>query len=350
MKNEIIVLGDVHIGARNASPVVCEYQLSFFENELFPYMESHGIKTILQLGDLFDSRKFSNHVIFHNWKNRFFDVIEKRGYALVVLLGNHDIASKNSLEVNTPHLLLKSYSSVTVIDKPTQWQFFGVDVDIVPWVCDSNEKEVEEFVKRSSSLYCVGHFEFEGFEMQKGVIGSGHQSPKIFDTYDLVISGHYHTRSSQKNIVYAGVPYEMTWADFDDQKGFHVFNMRNGKLDFVPTKSTLFRKIKYDDSKKNLTVPSDLKGNYVKVIVVNKTDPYKFENYISAILEQSVSDLKISEVEIGIDDVEFDDDLKMDDTKTLITNFVDQVETDLDKQKIKNEMHSIYLHALEVTD
>lgn len=68
--SEFVILGDVHVGARSASPVMCEHQIKFFEDELFPYMEKHHIIQILQLGDLFDSRNFSNHVILHKWKTR----------------------------------------------------------------------------------------------------------------------------------------------------------------------------------------------------------------------------------------------------------------------------------------
>ena len=47
LNNSFCILGDLHIGARNASMILCEYQIRFFEDELFPYMEKHGITEIL---------------------------------------------------------------------------------------------------------------------------------------------------------------------------------------------------------------------------------------------------------------------------------------------------------------
>ena len=348
--SSFIILGDLHLGVRNASSILANYQLDFFETQLFPYMEKNGIDTILQLGDMFDSRKFSSHLILHMWKKRFFEVLESKGYKLIILVGNHDIPMRNSIKINSPNLLLaSSYSNVTVIDQPSHVDIKGIEFLIIPWICDENREEVYKMVESSPSIYCAGHFEFSGFEMQKGVVGSGGESTAEFSKFDLVLSGHYHTKSMKGNILYTGVPYEMTWADFNDTKGFHEFNTNTHKLKFIKNTSSLFHKLEYDDSTSSPIPPSNLKGNYIKVVVINKTDPYKFEKFITNIVSQDIADLKITDIEIDLDDVELDN-LELEDTKTLMTTFVSQVETDLDKTKIKNLLHSLYLQALEITD
>jgi len=348
--SEFVILGDLHLGARNASPVLCDYQLKYFEDELFPYMEKHKISTILQLGDLFDSRKFSNHIILKQWKDRFFDVLESKGYTLVTLLGNHDLATKNSLSINTPELFLSDYSNITIVNSPKEYAFFGVNFLLVPWVCLENQVQVKEIIDNSDSLFCAGHFEFDGFEMQKGVAAHGGVAPKEYDKFDLVLSGHYHTRSKKYNILYTGVPYEMTWADFNDQKGFHVFNTKTHKISFVKTKKTLFQRVEYNDKVSVPSIPSNVIGTYIKVVVINKTNPYEFEKFINGIMLQMPADLKITDIEVDFDDIDVEDELELDDTKTLIGKFIEQVETDLDKDKLKDIMQSLYLSALEVTD
>lgn len=347
-----IILGDVHIGARNSSTILCEHQISFFENELFPYMEQHGIKDILQLGDMFDSRKFSNHIILHTWKTRVFDIMEKRGYRFVTLLGNHDIASRNTLLVNSSNLFLSTYKNIEIINEPTVITFNGVDILVVPWICLENEKQVNDSIKHTTAKYCAGHFEFAGFEMQKGIAAHGDMNISNFANFDIVFSGHYHTRNKKHNVLYCGVPYEMTWADYNDEKGFHVFDCSTHKIKFIKTNQILFNRIEYNDKDGNdVTIPPNLKNTYVKIVVLNKTDPYKFEKFIDNINFQAPADLKITDIEVDFDDMELDDNvLELEDTKILIDKFIKQLETGLDKNKITNMVQSLYLRSLETIE
>lgn len=351
MSNKFIILGDVHIGARNASPILLEYQLQFFEDELLPYMKKHGINTILQLGDLFDPRKMISQVALYWWKRRLFDVLENEGIKLVTLVGNHDISFKNTLEFNTSDLFLHSYKNIEIIKEPTEYDFGnGVSFLLVPWVCDSNIAAVADAVHASESQYCAGHFEFSGFEMQKGVAAHGGMPADGYEKFDRVFSGHYHTHSKKKNITYTGVPYELTWADHNDQKGFYVFDSKTHKASYVKTQSNLFFRLEYNDRDQEPEDFDGLAGRYIKVVVINKTEPYKFEKYINRINEQVPADLKITDIEVDFDGVELDDEIEMDDTKTMIDNFIEQVDTELDKDRLKDMMQGLYLRALEITE
>jgi len=348
--NPFIILGDIHIGARNASMILCEYQIKFFENELFPYMEKHNITHILQLGDMFDSRKFSNHIILHQWKTRVFDLMQAKGYSFITLIGNHDTATRNSLLVNSPSLFLSDYDNVKIIDTTTEVILGGNTFLIVPWICIENEEESKSLVSSTSAIYCAGHFEFNGFNMQKGISARGGTDTKEFNKFDLVLSGHYHTRSKKHNILYTGVPYEMTWADYGDQKGFHVFDPMKHDVKFINTKNTLFNRFEYNDKNNEPKVPKNLKGTYVKIVVINKTDPYKFEKYINNINIQSPADLKITDIDVDFSDVDIDDELELEDTKTLIDNFIKQLDTDMNRDKLKDMMQGLYLRALETVE
>ncbi|MFZ9688096.1 MAG: endonuclease, partial [Chitinophagaceae bacterium] len=57
---KICVLGDCHFGMRNDSLEFHKYIEKFYENSFFPYLKENGITTVVQLGDLFDRRKFIN--------------------------------------------------------------------------------------------------------------------------------------------------------------------------------------------------------------------------------------------------------------------------------------------------
>jgi len=65
-----------------------------------------------------------------------------------------------------------------------------------------------------------GHFEFANFPMHKGVDNLHGMATDMFQKYELVCSGHYHTRSQRDNIVYLGTPYEINWQDYGDDKGY----------------------------------------------------------------------------------------------------------------------------------
>ena len=50
-----------------------------------------------------------------------------------------------------------------------------------------------------------------------------------FSKFKKVFSGHYHTRSNDGKIFYMGNPYEMFWTDYEDKRGFVVFEDQPGE-------------------------------------------------------------------------------------------------------------------------
>ena len=347
---KLLIVGDMHLGVRNASQIVSNFQLKFFEEQVFPYMEKHGITTILQTGDLCDTRKFSNHVILEEWKRRFFDAMQKKKIEFKMFLGNHDIALKNTLSVNTPSLFLSQYDNVTIYDKITEENFDGLSMLIVPWICQQNYTEAVEALDKSKSLWCAGHFEFDGFDMHKGQTHTG--GIKAPTRFEQMISGHFHTRSTKGNVTYVGTPYEMTWIDYGDPKGFHVLDTDTRELKFVQNDFTLFNKVYYNDKDQKSDYFKSIKldhieETYVKVIVTNKTDPYQFDRFMDKIFQIPTADLKIVEdmSEFETDNID-DDDLELEDTPSLISSFIDAVDTELDKDKLKTAMKSLYVESL----
>jgi DNA repair exonuclease SbcCD nuclease subunit len=351
--SKAVIVGDMHIGSRNASNVLTNFQLKFFEEQVLPYMKKNKIKTILQTGDIFDTRKYSNHVVLNEWKKRFFDVLAANKIELHIVLGNHDLALKNTLAVNTPTLFLSEYSNVIVYDKPTEVQFGDLKFLMVPWICSENSVQCAEAMEQSDALYCMGHFEFDNFEMHRGQIHTGGMQP--LKKFQQIISGHFHTRSSKDNVLYVGTPYEMTWIDYDDPKGFHVLDTKTQDLEFIENKFTLFNKVHYndkdqsDDYFKEIDL-SSIENGYTKIVVVNKTDLYQFDRFMDRVYNIPTADLKIVEDMMDIDSNIDDDELELEDTTTLISSYIDQIDTELDKEKLKTMMKTLYVGALEVLD
>ena len=46
---KIALLNDTHFGARNDSPAFLKYFMEFYDEQFFPYLEEHNIKTLIHL-------------------------------------------------------------------------------------------------------------------------------------------------------------------------------------------------------------------------------------------------------------------------------------------------------------
>ena len=354
---KICILGDTHFGARGDSLDFHRYFEKFYDHVLFPYIKANDIEVIFQMGDLFDRRKYINFNSLHLCRQYFFDRCQILGVKVHTLLGNHDVAFKNTLEVNSTGLLLNEYENVEYYDDFQTVDFDGVSIDVMPWICDENEKEIFESIKKSKAQICFGHFEIAGFEMDKGNVCDHGLDKKALNKYDIVLSGHFHHKSSDGNITYVGTPYEMTWSDYNDPKGFHIFDTETRELEFVKNPYAMFNKVVYGDANTDFEYWnnydfSSLKDTYVKVVVLNKQNPFLFDHVIDKIYKMSVSDLSI--VEDFSDTIILDDDIidQAEDTITILNKYIDNLELDVSSDKLKTIMRELYIEALntEVAD
>lgn len=347
---KICILGDTHIGARNDSKHFHDYFEQFY-NFLFDYLDQNDITTIIQLGDLFDRRKYVNFYSLNESRRYLFDRLHDHGIEMHTLVGNHDIFWKNSLEINSPSLLLGDYNNIYTWSKPQKLQFGNLSIDLIPWMCDENFDDIMKFIDKSTSPVCVGHFELSGFPLMKGIESHDGIDSKFLDRYDHVYSGHYHTRSSIGNVTYTGTPYELVWSDYKDTKGFYILDTDTQKTEFVETPFRMFYKMFYDDSKFEMkdvinTDYSRFTNKYVKVVVLNKQNPYVFDRMMDEIFKVSPVDVSIVEDFTEMNTENNDDVDQAEDTLTSLYNFIDQQNLPIDVSKLKNVMRELYLEAL----
>jgi DNA repair exonuclease SbcCD nuclease subunit len=354
--SKVALCTDIHIGVRNASLLFADYQLKFFETQFFPYLKKHKIKTVICNGDLFDTRKFTNHQVLDMWFKRFFDYMEREKIEFHLILGNHDLSLRNTLEINSPKLFLSHYKNIKRYDVPTDVEIGESTYLFLPWICASNYASSLGSVEKSNCSVCFGHLELANFEMHRGQIQNEGMDRKLFRKFISVISGHYHHRSSDGNINYLGTPYELTWIDHGDPKGFHIFDTKTNDLEFIKSPMTMFNKLYYDDKGK----PNDywksfnvdiLEQTYVKLVVVNKTDPYQFDKILTKLYDGNLQDLKIVEDfgDLDADSVD-DDELEIEDTMSLTESYVDALDISEDKEKLKSILKSLYVEALNVVE
>ena len=188
----------------------------------------------------------------------------------------------------------------------------------------------------------------------KGIKCEHGLSRDLFKRFEKVMSGHFHTKSEQDNITYLGSQMEFFWNDAHDKKYFHILDTDTRQLTAVRNPHTLFHRIVYDDTKHDyLHYPlDDVEGKFVKVVVINKSDTFTFERFIDRIQNRNILELKIAEnfnefVGSAVDD----ESVLVDDTPTLLNSYIANVDTELDKDRIKLEMSNVMIEAqsLEVS-
>jgi DNA repair exonuclease SbcCD nuclease subunit len=353
---KLAIITDQHFGARNDSVNFINFYEKFYTGTFFPKLLENNINTLLILGDTFDRRKYINFFSLKKTKEMFFDRLKELNIQVHMLAGNHDTYFKNTNEVNSVDLLLREYENVSVIDEPTTIVVDDTPICMMPWICPENYEDSMKVMRETNAEICMGHFEIEGFQMFRGVKSDEGFSPDIFNKFDLVFSGHYHHKSSAGNIHYLGNPYELTWSDFNDDRGFHFFDTSTRLLEFVKNPNSIFYKINYDDSIEdaikyysNLDL-ENYKDTYVKVIVTNKTNPFLFDMFLNNLYK--VAPIDVSIVEDNIDLTEgLEDDIisEAEDTLTILNKYVDNVQVDgIDNAKLKNILKMIYVEALNL--
>lgn len=346
---KIAIINDTHCGMRNSSDIFIQYQEKFYEEVFFPYLKEHGIKQIIHLGDYYDHRKFINFKAQNANRQMFLNVLKEEGIHMDIIPGNHDVFYKNTNELCSLKELLGYYTSnVNIVMKPKVLDYDGCSIALLPWINSENYVDSINFIKTCKASILGAHLELVGFDMMKGLPNAHGMTTEHFDRFETVLSGHFHTKSSQGNIHYLGSQMEFTWADADDPKYFHVLDTETHELTPVHNPHTIFEKVVYNDEETdyNSYDVTRLNDKFIKVIVAKKKDPYMFDRFIDKINQQNVYELKIAETfDEFVGENISDEVVSLEDTTQLLDSYVDAVETDLDKDKIKNLMRNLFVEA-----
>ena len=78
-----------------------------------------------------------------------------------LIVGNHDAYYKNSNEINSVELLLTEYDNIVPYSKATEVNIGELGVLFIPWICEDNEKETLQLIKKTDCPFAMGHLEFQ---------------------------------------------------------------------------------------------------------------------------------------------------------------------------------------------
>jgi hypothetical protein len=341
---KVALLGDLHFGARGGSLIFDNYFKKFYSEFFFPYLKKHKIKHFIDLGDTFDVRKSTDTQILHTCMDYFFEPVGALEESHIIV-GNHDVYFRNTNIPNTPELLLQDYPSIHVHSQIKDIVLDGRQITLCPWINKDNYQDVMQHLELTDSEIVIGHLEFAGFAMYKGSKNTHGMDPKIFKKFKRVLSGHFHTRSTDGNISYIGAPYEMNWQDCNDPRGFAVLDTDTLEVEYIDNPFKMFVKLYYDENR--LPDISDVEGKEVKLYVTTRTDQKKFDKFVQTINNSNVVKLSIVEDFSEYHKDNEDDSPQMADTLSLIESYIDELDTDDNKEKIKGFMKAIYLETLD---
>ena len=344
---KVAIISDTHYGARKGSKLFHDYFEKFYNDVFFPTIDKEGITTVIHMGDAFDSRKGIEFKSLKWSKRVVFNPLKERGIKMHLMVGNHDAYYKNTNEINAVDLLLKEYDNVEVYSSPTEVSVGDLPVLFIPWINEQNEKETNGIIKKTKCPVAMGHLELNGFVATPGHIMEHGHDARAFNKFEKVFSGHYHSRSDNGTVFYLGNPYEMFWNDVESPRGFTIFDTESLEHRPVNNPYRLFYKIFYEDTDHQTFNTTEYENKIVKVIVRKKTDTKKFEKFIDKLYTSGVADLKIVENFQLDESEEFEAD-ESEDTMSILSRYIDESETELNKTVIQSLIKEIYQEACEV--
>ncbi len=343
---KILLITDQHFGVRNDNQHFIAHYKKFYGEIVIPFLRASKIKTIINLGDTFDRRRYVNFMSLDEAKQMWFDPINELGCHMTMLIGNHDIYYKNTLRINAPNELLGEYDNIDIVDQPTTRNIGGVDILLLPWICDDNNERSLRSITESTAPVCMGHLELNGFEAHPGHVMQTGADMRMFSKFKKVFSGHYHSKSNQDNCYYLGNPYQLYWNDYGSRRGFHVFDTETLRTTFYRNPFDTFHKLYYNGG---VTIPpeEEIKGTYVKLIVEDKGDYSKFDYTVKQLQSLGLADLKIIE-DLSVQLEDGNSVVETEDTMTLLDNYIDEIDLKVNKGNVKNIMRSLYMEASEL--
>lgn len=355
---KIAVITDLHFGARDGNRAIEAHQRDFYENVFFPYIIENKIRHVWCMGDTFDRRKYVNFQQLSAAHEFFFDRLNDLNIQSIFIIGNHDVYLKNTNEINSPRLLLQGLHDTSLVENECrEIKLDNFHCILVPWINKSNHEKIMEQIRDTKAQYCLGHFEFSGFEFHHGQLCLTGADTKPYSKFDHVFSGHFHKPDTKGNVTYLGNQYQLNWAEYADTKRFMIIDTKKLTFDYVYSPLRLYHKVNFIDGKTYDDVTKQevddfayVEGKYVRLqIAGEKPNQYEIERIVERINDCNPYELKvIDDVVISLLDNE-EVELEADDTYSVIRNYVSRMDGDFDAIRLEGLLLDLLKEAQEQT-
>lgn len=349
---KIAIISDTHFGVRNDNISFTEMTKKFLDQIFFLELDKRQIKHVIHLGDLFDRRKMTNTMTVNRLRLDFIQPILDRELNYHQVIGNHDTYYKNT---NVPNAPEEFYNNQFAIYKEaTNIVIEDFQILLVPWICDQNKTHTIEMIQTSNAKVCMGHLELEGFDMYRGSTNTHGDDPKLFEKFELTLSGHFHHKSRKQSIVYVGSHAQFTWSDYGDERGFHILDTDTMELEFIPNPFEMFKKLFYDDSNCSLSELLEsydwelYNGTICKIVIKTKTNPYWFDLFCEKLEKVNPLDIQIVEDHLNMD-ISSDTDIvnETESTLDIFNKHINQLEIpNVNTKRLENVITDLYNRAV----
>lgn len=348
------IVTDTHLGCRGGSRVFREYQSWWWKNKFFPDMEARGINEVIHAGDFFDNR---NSLTLHDIEftiNEFAPLLKKYDIHMYIIVGNHDIAFRNTNRVHSLSVLKAAAPDhVTIVEDDVK--VVGPFI-LVPWLNNENHEKILKQMqdRKDDSRIVVGHFEINGMKMYaNSIMCEGGLDPDLFKGFHKVLSGHFHHPNVYQNIEYIGSPFEITWQDYNDWRGHMVYDHVTGDFERVLNEHQLFNKITYEDikDKDDDELRQAVEGQFVVMSINEEYKKVRVKDFIAKLESFKPLSLDITDntvVSSGVSSQASQTqqaDLK--DMTHYITSYVEDRPDEFNKDDVLPVLNSLHSEAMD---
>lgn len=248
---QILFTSDLHSDKGIRVQITISY-LEYLEK----YCSQNNIKDIVFSGDILNRSSKINNDTFVPLFLKFMEM-KSKGLNLIFILGNHDVYNKDN------ESLIQTFSSFgVVITKSATLTIAGNNYD-----CLAYTESKEDIPNNSPTL--LTHLPIMNFFYDNGFGDSeAGFSPEDFDQYQLCVTGHFHKKQENGNIVYPGAPYQLFGFEQGQKKYFAIVDGSTYEL-IEYTEAPTFLTIKIEDFKKY-----DFKNKFVTVEIDKKVEQF----------------------------------------------------------------------------
>lgn len=245
-----LLTGDFHAEKGIVINILLDY-LSYLQY----YCLENGIKDIIVLGDVLER---SSNIKNEAFVPLFLKLIEMRdaGLNFTFILGNHDIFNVNNDSI------VQTFKPIGKVIKSC-----GVIGDFTFLSYTKKEEDIPK-----GGRYLFTHIPIADFNFDSAYhMTEKYSFPKAtFENYQLVFTGHFHRHQSQRNIIYVGSPYQLTFGEMGVDKGFVVFDTEREDWEFIKyDKAPTHIEINLEDFNK-----VEVSNKFVRIIVNTKIEHF----------------------------------------------------------------------------
>jgi len=347
---KVLIFSDIHIHPHKKSVERLEDCIKVLD-WVFETAESNGIQNIVFLGDLFHDRQKIDVLTYQ----KTFEIFEKhllnKKINLYLLLGNHDLWHNQKWDVSSVNPL-RNLPGVTVINEPcvksiSEDYLFG----FLPYTHNPIEdlKKVEKDWEKQSKAKKISppkilgaHIAVDGalWNVKHGTtaeVAIEHDGdmikvgPDIFSDWDRVFLGHYHAEQKlTKNVEYIGSPLQLSFGEAFQDKQIMIYDLEKDESKYIKNE---FSPKHYIINESQLE-DYQLEGNFIRLEVEDITSASMAEIRKNLVEDKKVATMEIKQFVKKEEHIITDAKSILYKEDEMIEKYVDQVNVDLEKEKL----------------